>query len=191
MKQGQIVERFDVKGKKGKALHIVFRYPSKKDVRAALRMVNSARDEADFLGMRKHETMKTEKVFVEKQIENMRKRKGATIFVWVNGRLIGDSVIRPLELDSEKHVGHLGIMLRERFTGFGIGTMLMRRMLELAKKDTRFKVIESAYTAKNERSKRLHKKLGFKQYGVFPKAEKLKDGTYCDRICVFKVIKKF
>jgi RimJ/RimL family protein N-acetyltransferase len=190
MKQGQVVERFDVKSKNGEKLRVVFRYPSKKDVRAALRMVNSARDEADFLGMRKHETMKTEKIFIEKQIENMKKRKGVALFVEVNEELAGDSVINPLQLDSEKHVGHLGIMLRERFTGFGIGTRLARKMLELAKKNTLFKVIESGFTAKNERSKRLHKKLGFRQYGVFPKAEKLKDETYCGRVCVYKVIKK-
>ncbi|MDP2974021.1 MAG: GNAT family protein, partial [Candidatus Diapherotrites archaeon] len=98
--------------------------------------------------------------------------------------------ISPTAFDASMHVGHFGIMLKERFTGLGIGTRLGRKMLELAKKNTRFKVIESGFTAKNARSKRLHKKLGFKQYGVFPKAEKLKDGTYCSRVCVYKVIKK-
>ncbi len=190
MREGAIVEEFNVKGRKGETLHVVFRYPSRKDTKAAMQMVNAARDEAEFLGKWHHETNKTEKKFIETQIENIKKGKGVFLFVEVNGKLAGDATIAPLELDAEKHIGKFGIMLRGRFTGLGIGTRLAKKVLELAKKTTRFKMIESAYAAKNTRSKKLHAKLGFKKFGRLPKAEKLKDGLYCDRICLYKVIKK-
>jgi len=190
MKQGLVVERFDVKDKNGKVLNVVFRYPCMKDAVAALYMVNSARDEAEFLGQRHHETMKSEMKFVETQIENMRKRKGICLFVEIGGELVGDSIIVPTTFDASKHVGHFGIMLREKFTSHGIGKKLMEKMLQLAKKETRFKIIESSYFSENERSKKLHRKFGFKQYGVFPNQCKLKSGKYCDHMFVYKVIKK-
>ena len=190
MKQGLVVEHFDVKGKNGEKLRVVFRYPSKQDVTAAVKMVNMVRDETDFLGQRHHETIKTERLFIETQIRNMRKRKGLCLFVEVNGKLAGDSVIRSLEFDFSSHVGRLGIMIEEQFTGLGIGTRLVQKMLELAKKQTMFKVIGSSVVSKNVRSRKLQKKFGFKQYGLFPKEILLRDGTYCDHVYLYKVIKE-
>ncbi len=190
MRQGKIVEEFDVKNKSGEKLRVVFRHPSKKDARHMLRLVNSARDEAEYLGMRHHETMRTEREFIAKQLENMKKKRGICLFVEVNGELAGNSVIRPLEFDVSPHVGHFGIMLHENFTGIGIGTRLMRKMLQLARTETGFKVIESGYAAKNRRSVKLHRRFGFRRYGRFPKELQLRDGTYCDHVYVCKTIKK-
>ncbi|MBN2067280.1 MAG: GNAT family N-acetyltransferase [Candidatus Diapherotrites archaeon] len=190
MKQGQIVEEFDAKGKAGESLHVVFRYPALDDVRAAVRFVNAARDEAEFLGQRHHETIESEKKFIQGNIENMEKEKGVFLFVEIGGELVGDSVIRPSEFDVSPHVGKFGIMLREKFTGLGIGTRLAKKVLELAARDTRFKVIESSYFSKNIRSKKLHELLGFKQYGVFPKEVLLRDGSYSDHLYVYKQIKE-
>jgi len=190
MKPGKVVDSFRVKGKDGKKIQVIFRYPSMKDVKAALKMVNEIRDEADYLGRRRHETIKTEKAFIAKQIENMCKRKGIILFVEINGELVGDASIQPLDYEVSEHVGKFGIMLKEEFTGIGIGTRLMRKVLQLAKKHTRFKIIESSYFSKNTRSRKLHKKLGFKQCGKFPKGDLLRDGSYCDHIQLYKFIKK-
>jgi len=189
MKEGAVVEEFTVKGKGRGKLNVVFRYPAVGDIREAMRLVNSVRDEADFLGQMHHETMKTEWIFIKSQLRNMRLRKGVFLFVEVNGALAGDAVISPLSLDTEAHVGHFGILLMERYTGLGIGTRLMRRMLLIAKGHTRFKIIESAYFSGNKRSARLHRKLGFRRYGLLPKGERLKSGEYGDRVFVCKKIK--
>ena len=190
MRQGAVVEEFTAKGKRGEKFRVVFRHPRKSDVRGALRLVNCIRDEAAFLGRIRHETMKTEWLFIEDQLRNMRRRKGVFLFVEADGEMIGDAIISPLPLDTEAHVGHFGIMLKERFTGIGIGTRLMRRMLLLAKHDTRFSIIDSAYFAGNRRSMLLHKKLGFREYGRLPNGERLKSGEYGGRVFVYKAIKK-
>jgi RimJ/RimL family protein N-acetyltransferase len=81
-------------------------------------------------------------------------------------------------------------MLKEKFTGLKIGTRLAKIVLELAKKQTKFKIIESGFFAKNKRSHALHKKFGFRLLGVAPKECKLKNGEYCDHVYVYKIIGK-
>jgi len=189
MKPGQIVDEFTVK-KGGEKLRVVFRVPKAGDARAMVKMVNSVRDEAQYLGMWHHETVKSERKYLSARLQDLRKDRGVFLLVEVHGQLVGNSVIRPLERDSSKHIGTFGIMLKEEFTGIGIGTRLARKTLSLAKKETRFKLIQSNFVSKNKRSYRLHKKLGFKRYGKFPNSNRSKDGTYYDKIYVFKEIKK-
>ena len=43
-------------------------------------------------------------------------------------------------------------------------------------------IIRSARPEDNERARHLYTKNGFKEYGINPRAFKLKDGTYCDEI---------
>lgn len=189
-KEGKIVDCFSIKGKDGMPHDIVFRYPSMHDAKAAVRMVNSIRREADYLGMRRIETLKSEKKWLKGKIEEMRKREGLMLFVEAGGKLVGDASIQPSRLDASAHVGTFGIMLEEEFMGIGIGTRLTKKILALAKKHTMFKIIESGYFVKNRRSNSLHQKFGFRLIGIAPKECRLKNGKYCDHAYVYKIIKK-
>tara|TARA_Y100000310_G_C20677597_1_gene813994 strand:- start:1560 stop:2138 length:579 start_codon:yes stop_codon:yes gene_type:complete len=190
MKPGQIVKRFSVKNKEGKKLEVVFRFPRTSDAKEAMHFINDARDEAEFLGRRKHETLATEKKFLSEQLKNTKQNNGVFLFVEINGKIVGDASIMPCSFDTSPHVGKFGIALREAFTGLGIGSRLMQKILQLAKKNTKFRIIESGYFSPNTRSKKLHKKFGFKQCGKWPTGCQLKDGSYCDHIDVFKQIGK-
>lgn len=188
MIKGKAVDCFVAKGKDGKAIEVLFRYPGKKDLKAILKMVNSIRREADYLGMRRMETLKSERKWLFDRLEETKKKKAVTLLVEINGELAGDSSVWPVRRDASKHVAEFGIMLKEKYTGVGIGTRLGKKILRLAKKETSFKIIESGYYAPNKRSAKLHKKLGFKQYGKFPKGCKLKTGKYCDHVLLYKFI---
>lgn len=189
-KQGKIVDSFSVKGKDGKEIKAIFRYPRKGDARACLKLVNFIRREADYLGSRKMETLKSERKWLEDRLKEMRQGRAVILLVEVDGELVGDSSIIPVPFDTSSHVGTFGIMLKEEFTGLGIGKRLARKTLQLAKSETGYRIIESGYFAPNKRSRGLHKSLGFRQYGVFPKESRLRDGGYCDHVYVYKQIKK-
>ncbi len=178
------VDEFSVK-KDGKNVSIKFRYPSMKDVPSALSYINAVRKEAEFLGLTHMETTESEKKYLQEQIENIEKRKGVFLFVEVENKIVGSSVIKPNSKDVSHHVGTFGISLREEFTGLGIGTRLARKVLELAKTETRFTLIESEHFSENKRSKALHEKLGFKQWGVFPNERKLKTGRLNDGVHLY------
>ncbi len=190
MKPGQVVERFAIKGKDGKKLEVLFRFPKMGDAKEAMSFINELRDEAEFLGRRRHETLASEKHFLAKWLKHMRQRNGLLLFVEVDGRIVGDANIEPTNYESCEHIGKFAIALRERFTGLGIGSRLMKRMLQLARTKTKFRIIGSSYFSKNPRSRKLHEKFGFREWGVLPKGAKLKDGSYCDHIYLYKIIKK-
>jgi RimJ/RimL family protein N-acetyltransferase len=189
MRQGQTVGRFKVRTRDGNRVEIVFRFPKKGDAKAALEMVNFIRREADYLGQRRMETLAFEKKWLDARLDDMRKRKGFVLLVEADGSLVGDLSVQCCKYDTSPHVGELGIMLKEQFTGLKIGTRLLKKALQIAKRETPFRIIESGYFAKNHRSKKLHKKFGFKKYGSMPNASKLRDGSYCDHVHVFKQIK--
>ncbi len=189
-KQGKIVDSFSVKVKDGKEIEVVFRYPKKSDLKAVLKLVNSVRNESDYLGHRKTETLKSEREWLKKTLSNMKKKNGFVLFVEVESKLVGDASIQPYQYESGAHIGTFGIMLKENLTGLGIGSRLGKRILELAKKETNYKIIESGYFAKNRRSARLHKRLGFKECGRLQKGSMLKNGKFDDTIWLYKTIRR-
>ncbi len=189
-KEGKIVDSFSVKGKGGEKIQVIFRYLKKGDVKACLKMVNSIRSEAECLGQRRMETLKTERDWLKKQLEDIRKKKAVDVLVEAGGKLVGDASIHPYNYESGAHVGTFGIMLKEEFTGIGIGTRLGKKILELAKKETTYKIIESGHFSKNRRSAKLHKRLGFTKCGLLPNGSLLKNGGYDGTVWLYKQIKK-
>jgi RimJ/RimL family protein N-acetyltransferase len=189
-KQGKVVDKFSVKGKDGEKIQTIFRYPKKSDAKACLKMINSVRREAEYLGQRRMETLKSERKWLKDRLSEMRKRKGIFLLVEIEGELIGSASVLPGTYEASDHVGTFGIVLAEKFTGFGIGTRLGKKTLELAKKETKFKLVDSTHFSKNRRSAKLHKKLGFKRYGRFPNECRLKKGGYDDSIWLYKQIKR-
>ena len=189
MKQGKIVSEFDVKDRNGNSVHVSLRYPKESDVKAALKLVNEIRAEAEFLGFRRHETLESETKFINQKIKENDSGKGIFMFIEADGQLIGDVCLQPNEHDVSSHVGRLGIMIKEEFTELGIGSKALEKILKLVEK-TEFKIIESGHFKPNERSARLHKKFGFKKFGEFPNECRLRSGEYCPHIYLYKQIKK-
>ena len=140
MKEGKIVDKFSLNGKDGKKYEIIFRYPKKTDVKAALKMINYIRSGAEYLELRRMETLKSEKKWLFGMLEEMRKRKALTLFVEVNKELVGDSAVWPFGMDASTHVAEFGIALKEEFTELGIGTRLAKKVIQLAKKETDYKI---------------------------------------------------
>jgi len=189
-KEGKVVDSFSVKGKGGKKIQVTFRYPKKSDLKACLKMVNFVRREAECLGQRRIETLASEKKWLKKQLADMRKKKAVVVLVEAEGELVGDASIQPYQYDTAAHIGTFGIMLKEEFTGIGVGTRLGKRILELAKKETTYKIIESGHFSTNRRSAKLHKRLGFKKCGLLPNGSLLKGGGYDGTVWLYKQIKK-
>jgi len=187
-REGKIVEKFSVKGNGGKRHEVVFRYPAEGDAGAALKMVNGIRREAEHLGMRRMETLESERLWLEGRLNDLRQKKALVLFAEIDGKLVGDASIHAYHLDVSAHVGCFGIMLREEFTGLGIGARLAEKIFGLAKKETEFRIIESGFFEENKRSRALHKKLGFKEYGVFPNAVRLRNGKYAGHVAAYKQI---
>ncbi len=188
MKPGKIVERFNAVSRDGESVSVALRFPKLADAKKLLCFINRVRDQANFLGERKHETLASEKRFLRERLKRMRQNREILLFAESDGKIIGVTDISPSRLEVMAHVGNFGIALFDEFTGFGIGTRLAKCALRLAKAQTSFKIVNSNFFFKNLRSRKFHKKLGFKKYGALPAGAKLRCRGYDTLVYVYKKI---
>lgn len=81
----------------------------------------------------------------------------------------------------KQHRGGVGIGLKQKYTGFGLGRLMLMHLLEIAKK-CKYEQVELIVVSNNSRARNLYESFGFKEYGCIPKANKYDDGTYSDDI---------
>lgn len=97
---------------------------------------------------------------------------------YLDDELVGDlgvSVVRPLV--KYLHRGYLG----QEYTDMGLGSFMMKTALEQAKENG-FEQVELGVYSDNLGARHMYTKMGFAEYGMNPRAFKLKDGTYVDEI---------
>ena len=106
---------------------------------------------------------------------------------YIGDELIGDlgvTLIRPHV--KYLHRAYLGMSIRLKYTGMGLGSFMMQVALEQAKANG-FEQVELGVYSDNDRARHMYKKMGFKEYGMNPRAFKLKDGTYRDEIIMANI----
>ena len=109
------------------------------------------------------------------------------VSAYVGDELIGDlgvTLIRPHI--KYLHRGYLGMSIRQKYVGMGLGSCMMKIALEQAKANG-FEQVELGVFSDNDRARHLYTKMGFKEYGMNPRAFKLKDGTYRDEIIMVNI----
>ena len=85
-----------------------------------------------------------------------------------------------------KHRAGLGIALYQKYSGFGLGKLMLTRLLTEIR-NLGFEQAELTVAGNNKKAYHLYESLGFKECGIIPNANKYDDGTYEDDI--FMVLK--
>ena len=80
-----------------------------------------------------------------------------------------------------RHRADLGIALFQKYTGQGIGRLMLGALLEEIKR-LGFEQAELTVISNNDRARHLYESFGFVEYGRLPNANKYDDGTYSDDI---------
>ena len=109
---------------------------------------------------------------------------------FLDGELVGNcgvNAMAPKDRFKMRHRASLGISIRKKAWGLGLGTILITRALEQAKENG-FTQVELGVFADNDRARHLYQKLGFQEMGCIPKAFYLKDGTYRDEVQMVKFL---
>ena len=79
------------------------------------------------------------------------------------------------------HRADVAIALYQKYTGFGLGRLMLERLLRLVR-EKGYEQAELTVNAENARAMRLYERLGFRAVGRFPRASKYADGSYADEI---------
>ena len=184
MKTGKIV--YQGKSKLGK--EIIFRYPTKKDLRSVWEYINVLSKEQTFILFQEEKiSLGEEKEWLDGMLKKINQDKAVQLFVFVNEQLAGVSDI-VMKDKAEKHVGIFGITIAKSFRNEGIGTLLMKRIIEEAKQHLKeLKILTLTCFADNKIAIKLYKKMGFVEYGKLPKGL-IRKGKFTDHIYMFKEV---
>jgi len=98
------------------------------------------------------------------------------------GRPVGHAYLNPMELCAVRHVFRLTIVVHPGHTGRGVGSALMRSLLDWARREPAVRKIELLVRAGNERARRLYEKFGFVEEGRLRDRVRLPDGGFVDDI---------
>ncbi len=126
-----------------------------------------------------HYTLKDEEQFIN---DNNQSDNKLLMMAFVDGEYAGSCSFEGESGSRRKrHRAGIGIALYQKYTGFGLGKLMMQRLLEEIK-NLGFEQAELSVIDNNKRARHLYESLGFKEYGVLPNANKYDDGTYSDNI---------
>lgn len=185
MTPGQIVYQ----GKSNTDKEIIFRYPTKNDLKSVWEYINALSKEQTFLILFQGQDvpLDEENKWLEGMLGKINQGKAVQLFVFVNKQLAGVSDII-MKDKAEKHVGVFGITISKDYRNEGIGTLLMEKIIKEAKQNLKeLKILTLACFADNEIAIKLYKKMGFVEYGKLPKGL-IRKGKFTDHIYMFKEI---
>lgn len=184
MQQGKIV--YQGKSKSGK--EIIFRYPTKDDLKSLWEYINKISREKTFISFQGEEiTLEGEQKWLETELQKITDGEAVQVLVFSDNKLIGVSGISMKER-AEKHVGIFGITIAKDFRKDGIGVLLAETVLKETKKNLKeLKIVTLGVFGNNPVAQKLYKKMGFVEYGNLPKGA-IHRGVPVDHIYMYKEI---
>ena len=149
MKAGTEVRKF--KARDGK--EVTLRAPRWGDLDDMLEFINSLVDEGAEIMVETKQTREQEVDWLARLLTRLEKDEIAVIAAEADGRYIGQVVVTPQSMRS-KHVGVLGIALKEGYRDIGIGTELMEEA-ETQSKRLGLEILNLEVYATNERARHV------------------------------------
>lgn len=121
-----------------------------------------------------------------KFIENINASKcNIMLLAFLDGIYIGNCSYAVDNAMRVRHRATLGIALYGKYTGMGIGGVMIDTLCSIASENG-IEQMELEVVSDNTNAISLYERLGFVRCGSIPRANKYKDGNYSDEIRMFK-----
>src|SRR5262245_5876075 len=104
----------------------------------------------------------------------------------VDGKLVGMAALINAKQARRRHVASIGMAVHDEWHSRGVGTALMKALIDLADNWLKLERLELTVYTDNEPALRLYKKLGFEIEGTHRKYA-FRDGAYVDSYCMARV----
>ncbi len=170
-------EKYELNGKE-----VLLRSAREDEADILLHYIKTVTGETRFLMCEPDEikyTPEGEKNFIREHNES---DDGMLIMAFVDGEYAGNcSFERMSGSRRTRHRAGLGIALFQKYTGFGLGRVMLTRLLQVIK-ELGYEQAELTVVGGNDRAYHLYESLGFKVCGRIPDASKYDDGSYADDI---------
>lgn len=137
-----------------------------------------------FINPEAMETLESEEKYIKDCVKKMADKEMVKLLAFEGETLVGVVDVTKLTR-RQKHVGQLGVSVLKSHRGDGIGKQLMQLAIKRAQQDMGVSQIVLGCFANNDVGLGLYGKLGFKEYGRWPKGVLYKD-DYIDEILMYK-----
>ncbi|MDU3335347.1 GNAT family protein [Paraclostridium bifermentans] len=157
----------EIKLKNGKAA--ILRSPIKEDAQAMIDYLNIIGGESDFITFGKNEfsmSVEAEQDYIER-VNSMNNSKNVLIII--ENEIVGIASITSVQKERMRHNGTLGISLRKKYWGIGLGSEIMVYLIDWAKSNKITKKINLLVREDNIRGVKLYEKFGFEKEGLLKK----------------------
>lgn len=172
-----VEEKYELAGRK-----IVIRSANTEDADMLIDYLKTVTGETRFLMCEPDEvkyTTEGEEEFIKEHNES---EHSLMLLAFVDGEYAGNCSFEGKENSRRaKHRAGIGIALFQKYTGFGLGRLLLTILLQKIKEQG-FEQAELTVAGGNKRAYHLYESIGFKECGRIPNANKYDDGTYSDDI---------
>ena len=157
----------EIKLKNGKTA--ILRSPIKEDAQAMIDYLNIIGGESDFITFGKNEfsmSVEAEQDYIER-INSMDNSKNVLIII--EDEIVWIASITSVQKERMKHNGTLGISIRKKYWGIGLGSEIMAYLIDWAKSNKITKKINLLVREDNIRGVKLYEKFGFEKEGLLKK----------------------
>lgn len=156
---------------------VMIKEATKEDAQHMIDFYNIVGGETDFLSFGKNEFNQKVEAY-EQFIESTRLEQNSIILLaTINNEIISIASINSSQKNRIKHVGTLGIVISEQFTGQGLGRKMMEQLIQWATSNGVTSKISLVTREDNVLAIELYEKLGFEKEGLIKK-DSLIDGNY-------------
>lgn len=182
MKTGKTLRRFNAEdGRK-----VVLRTPKWGDLDDLLELINSLVEEKAEIYITEKFTKEAEAEWLSEVLSRLENSEQFFLVAEVGNKVIALSDFQIKEGDPVQRAGLFGIIVRNGYRDLGIGTEIMKTMLEQAALFGFRKVNVNAF-ATNKRAIHVYKKVGFVEAGTI-RNRHFRQGRYVDEVIMTKLI---
>jgi RimJ/RimL family protein N-acetyltransferase len=182
LKTGEILKKFNAKDGR----NVILRTPRWRDLDDLLELINSLVDEKAEIYMTQKFTREAEAEWLLKVLSRLKKDEQFFLVAEVDKKVIASSDFQVEGGDQEHRAGAIGIIVRNGYRNLGIGTEIMKTLLEQAA-FFGFRTVTVNAFATNKRAIHVYEKVGFVQSGIIPKKH-LRQGRFIDEVIMSKSV---
>ena len=181
MRAGTVFRRFTAEDGR----EVTLRAPKWSDLDDMLEFINSLVEEGANILVDTKQTREREIEWLAGLLTSLETDKKVVVVAEVDGRFVVQTEVTP-KGGRSRHVGSIGIALKDDYREVGIGSELMREA-ETHSRRLGLEILQLEVFASNDRARHVYEKAGYREAGRWPREVK-KDGTYIDAILMSKDI---
>lgn len=163
----------------------MLRMPKREDLDDLLELINSLVEEEADIYVTKKLTRMEEAEWLNKVLSRIEKGEVFITVAEVNGKVVASANLQ-IRSKNEKEIGLIGIIVEKGYRNLGLGTEILKTILEQAARH-KLKTVTLSVFSTNDAAIHVYRKVGFVQTEIAPKKH-FRRGRFIDEIKMTKIV---